>query len=176
MSDPETSPADARRHERFAEICRDHGGLIARTTYAFAPDRADRADLGQEILLAIWHALPQFDARARLTTYIYRVSLNCALNWRRSQRRYRLRLDHYHDFVPELEAGSAADQDRLRWLYAEIHALPPVDRSLILLSLDRVGYAEIAEITGLSESNVGVRLHRIKQHLTNASEKYRHEN
>jgi RNA polymerase sigma-70 factor (ECF subfamily) len=170
MNEPASSPAGDRRETLFAEICRDHMGLIARTTYAFTPDRADRDDLGQEILITLWESLPRYHASARLSTYVYRVALNCALNWKRSRRRYQQKLDHYTHVLPELTAGSAADQDRLRWLYERIHELPPVDRSLILMSLDRLNYAEIAEISGLSESNVGVRLHRIKQHLITASQ------
>lgn len=175
MSGSSASSDDPRRDERFAEICRDHAGLIARSTYAFATDTSDRADLGQEILLALWQSLPHFNAQSRLSTYVYRIALNCALNWQRSQRRYQRRLDDYTHLVPDLTACSGVDQDRLRWLYDRIRELSPVDRSLIMLSLDRLSYADIAEITGLSEPNVGVRLHRIKQHLVTASEKYPHE-
>jgi len=172
MSAVNPMPDSANQEALFAEICREHTGLIARITYAFAMESVDRDDLGQEILLALWEAIPRFHARARLSTYVYRVALSCALNWKRSQRRYQRRLDDYTHIMPELTAGSAGDQDRLRWLYARIHELPPVDRSLILLSLERLSYAEIAEITGFSESNIGVRLHRIKQQLTTASQNY----
>lgn len=160
--------------QRFAEIYRDHVGILVKTTQAFVAERADRDDLFQEILIALWQALPQFDGRAKLSTYVYRVALSCALNWKRSRRRYRQRLDRYEQMPPEMpEAASARDRERLHWLYARIHELPPVDRSLILLSLDRLSYEEIADITGLSESNVGVRLHRIKQQLTSQSEEIR---
>jgi len=167
-------PANA--DDRFAEICRDHSGLIARTAYAFAPEPSDRDELFQDILVALWQALPQFQAQARLTTYVYRIALNCALNWQRSRRRYRQKLESYVPLhVDPSDAASAAEQERLRWLYARIHALPPVDRSLILLFLDQLSYAQIAEVTGLSEANVGVRLHRIKQHLINESQTVAHE-
>lgn len=173
MSEASPTQDAARREALFAEIGREHTGLLARVAHTFAVESADRADLGQEILIALWEALPGFNARARLSTYVYRVALSCALNWKRGQRRYRRRLDEYTHIMPELTAGSAADQDRLRWLYARIHELPPVDRSLILLSLERLNYPDIAEITGLSESNVGVRLHRIKQQLATAAQSYR---
>lgn len=165
-----------RQDELFAEINRDHRGLIGRITQAFASDQADRDDLFQEILISIWRAIPQFGAGAKLSTYVYRVALSCALNWKRSRRRYAEKLDHYGQALPVLTAAAAPrDQERLRWLYDRIHELPPVDRSLILLSLDRLSYGEIAEITGLSESNIGVRLHRIKQHLVAKSEEMKNE-
>ena len=158
----------------FAAIHRDYPGLIARVVQAFAPGPGDRDDLFQEILIALWQAAPQFQDRARLSTYVYRVALNCALNWQRSRRRYRQKLELFA--AQPAEAGPApADDPRLRWLYARIHELPPVDRSLILLSLDRLGYDAIAEITGLSTANVGVRLHRIKQRLAAAAETFDHE-
>ncbi len=171
MNASAATPDRDRCEVLFSEICREHAGLIARITYAFATERADRDDLGQEILLALWESIPRFNAQARLSTYVYRVALSCALNWKRSQRRYQCRLDGYAHLMPDLMAGSAEDEGRLRWLYARIHELPPGDRTLILLSLERMNYTEIAEITGLSESNVGVRLHRVKQHLISTSKK-----
>lgn len=148
--------------ERFVALYREYAALLGRVARSFAADRADQADLVQEMLIALWRAEPQFAGSAKLSTYVYRVALNCALNWKRSRQRYTQRLETY-----EPPAGDAADHDdpRLRWLYARIQELPAVDRSLILLSLDRLTYAEIAEITGLTESHVGVRLHRIKQQL-----------
>ncbi len=166
----------AREEALFAEIRRDHLGLVSRTACAFTLAASDRAELFQDILIALWQALPQFQAQARLSTYVYRVALSCALNWKRSRRRYAQKLEHYGQVWPVLTEGfSSRDQERLGWLYARIHELPPVDRSLILLSLDRLGYDEIAVITGMSESNVGVRLHRIKQHLSQQSETVKNE-
>lgn len=162
--------------QRFTEIYREHAGLIAKATRAFALEPADRDELFQDILVSLWQALPRFNGEAKLSTYVYRVALSCALNWKRSRRRYRQKLDRYLQLQPEFpETASSRDHERLRWLYARIHELPPVDRSLILLALDKISYGEIAEITGLSESNVGVRLHRIKQHLTAQSELITHE-
>jgi RNA polymerase sigma-70 factor (ECF subfamily) len=69
-----------------------------------------------------------------------------------------------------MSADSTATDDRLEWLYERIGRLNPVDRSLILLSLDGLSYREMAEVLGISESNVGVKLHRIKQRLTEMSE------
>lgn len=157
--------------ELFAEIYRDHAGLIGRAVQAFAHERADRDELVQDILVALWQALPQFTGHAKLSTYVYRVAFNTALNWQRSRRRYRQKLANYIALVPaEASAATPPEDARLHWLYARIREFPPVDRSLILLLLDGVSYRDIADITGLSESNVGVRLHRIKQHLSSQSE------
>lgn len=159
----------------FATVYRDHAGLMVKTARAFTQSDADRDDLFQEILLSVWQALPQFEGNAKVSTYVYRVAHSCALNWKRSRQRYQAKLDRFALETPDL-AASPEQRERLAWLYARIRELPPVDRTLILLSLDKLPYAEIAEITGLSESNIGVRLHRIKHQLTAQSGQLRHEN
>lgn len=69
-----------RPEERFAEIHREYRGLMAKVANAFAVEAADRDDLFQEILISLWGAMPQFDGGAKLSTYVYRVALNCAIN------------------------------------------------------------------------------------------------
>lgn len=169
-------PTSQRPEERFATIQRDYVGLMARVVHAFAPEPSDRDDLFQEIRVAIWQALPQFREGAKLSTYVYRIAFNCAINWRRSRSRYDRKLQDYAHVVPEPGAGLPPRiRAQLEWLYSQIQQLAPLDRTVILLSLDRLNYAEIAEITGLSEANVGVRLHRTKAQLAAASEKIKNE-
>ncbi|MGC4071191.1 MAG: sigma-70 family RNA polymerase sigma factor [Nibricoccus sp.] len=162
---------------RFLEVHREHMGIVMRTALAFTQNAADRADLCQEILFSLWQALPQFQGRAKISTYVYRVAHSCAMNWKRSRQRYVRKLDLYagEPLVGTGAKENPANDPRIAWLYACIHELPAVDRSVILLSLDGLSYAEIADVTGLSESNVGVRIHRIKQHLAAQSERLKHE-
>jgi RNA polymerase sigma-70 factor (ECF subfamily) len=160
--------------QRFLEVYREHAGLIIKTTHAFTTNAADRDDLYQEILLSVWQAMPQFKGHAKLSTYVYRVAHSCALNWKRSRQRYQVKIDRFALEVPDLTA-SPEQRERVAWLYARIQQLAPVDRTLILLYLDKINYADMAEITGLSETNIGVRLHRIKQQLTALSEEIPHE-
>lgn len=166
----------ASPEQRFLEFHREHGAAIARkTARAFTANAADGDDLAQEILVALWQALPQFRGGAKVTTYAYRVAHSCALNWKRSRQRYARKLDHFA-LEPAAESVAAPRTDeRLAWLYARIHELSPVDRSLLLLFLDRLSYAEIADVTGLTEANVGVRLHRLKHHLGSLAEPARNE-
>lgn len=157
----------ATRESLFAEAVHAHMGIFLKMTYAFALP-ADRDDLAQEMPLAVWEALPAFDpGRCKLSTFLYRVTNNRALNWRRSGLRYRRRLETLQN-CPQLALDTgepAADPARLDWLYATIRRLPPLDRTLLMLHLDRLAHAEIADVTGLTETNVGVRLHRIKRWL-----------
>lgn len=150
----------------FAEIYREHRGILGCIAQAFAPSAADRDELFQDMLVAVWNACEAFSSNAKLSTYVYRVSLSCALNWKRSRVRYAQRLAQFSQIPAAADDGSFnQDQERLAWLYDRIRELPTVDRAVMLLALDRVPYGEMATITGLTESNIGVRLHRIKQQL-----------
>jgi RNA polymerase sigma-70 factor (ECF subfamily) len=151
----------------FQEIYTEHIAIVWKTTHAFAISKEDRDDLFQEILISIWEALSNFEARSKLSTYVYRVAHRRALNWKRSQRRYDNKLNRYEASIPELTMAQAnpADQARLDWLYRAINELKSVDRTICLLHLDGLSYREMAEIVGLTEDNIGVRVHRCKQQL-----------
>jgi len=173
---PQPGSMPTSHEQLFDEVYRQHRGLIAKVTHAFALERPDREDLFQEILVAVWLALPRFKQQSALPTYVYRVAFSCAMNWKRSTRRYRRKIDCFAQELPNLtEPADPRDGERLRWLYAKIHQLPPVDRTLMLLHLDQQSYDEITAITGLNKSNIGVRLHRIKQQLTQLTEEIQNE-
>jgi RNA polymerase sigma factor (sigma-70 family) len=155
-----------------------HAAVLHHVANGFA-DGADRHDLLQELMLAMWRAVPAYRKTARPTTFIYRVAHNAALTWKRTQRNYRERVTRFEALqvcdTATRDAMGDRERETLELVYAAIRQLPPVDRSLILLHLDGVSYAEMAEIHGLSESNVGVRLIRLKQKLSDAIKEVSHE-
>lgn len=152
---------ETRRLERFHAWSAEHAAIVERAARAFARG-ADRDDLRQELLLAIWRSIPAFRGDARASTYLYRVVHNAALLWRRGRHADTESLET----VAEPAAPDAGgDERRLAALYAAIRRLPPVDRSLVLLSLDGVAYAEMAEIHGLTPNAVGARLTRARDRL-----------
>ena len=162
-----------QQHECFERWMADHIAILYRVVNGFA-EGDDRNDLMQEVMLAVWHAIPRFRAESKPTTFLYRFSHNAALSWRRTRHNYRRRVEQAAVFA---EIDSQPDHTpthdpRLDDLYAAIRRLPELDRSLILLSLDGVSYADMAAIHGPSESNVGARLNRIKQRLTKDMEKH----
>jgi len=167
----------AEQHLLFDRWLADHAAVLHHVANGFA-EGADRHDLMQELLLAVWRAVPAYRGGAQSSTFIYRVAHNTALTWKRTQKNYRQRLDRFEALhVPATAAADPAGRDgeALAHLYAAIRRLPPVDRSLILLHLDGVNYAGMAEIHGLTENNVGVRLNRLKQKLADALEEISHE-
>jgi RNA polymerase sigma factor (sigma-70 family) len=163
------------QNAQFSDWLNRHGAVLHHVANGFA-EGADRADLLQELLLAVWRAVPAYRGGAQPPTFIYRVAHNTALTWRRTQKNYRERIDRF-GLVPPPEPGAGGSREReaLEHLYAAVRRLPALDRSIILLHLDGLGYAEIAAIHGLTEGNVGARLSRLKQKLITTLEGITHE-
>lgn len=152
----------AEQQQRFEEWTTNHRAILHHVVNAFA-EAGDRAELMQELLLALWKAIPAFRGGAQPTTFLYRVSHNTAMTWRRKRGTYRRLMEQ----ALQEPAGSTptVNQEHLEQLYASIRGFPPLDRSLLLLSLDEVSYREMAEIHGIAENLVGVRLTRARAKL-----------
>jgi len=165
---------------QFAGWLREHRNILLKVAGSFAAEPAEQADLFQDMAIEVWRSLPQFRGQAKSSTWIYRVCLNTALTWRRSDRKRKERQSPL-DLVPELSCnsplpGRVHEQDEiLQALYREVRALPVAERSLVILLLDGLSYREISEITGLSENRVGVALTRIRKKLANSLKEVRDE-
>lgn len=151
----------SRHHELFREWLARYQGILAKVARSFA-EPGDRDDLVQEMLLSLWNAVPAFRAESSPVTFVYRVACNCALTWQRSTRRRRSRFS-FLEYDPP--APEAKDTSPVESLYEAIRELPEADRALVLLYLDDVSYKDMAQILGLTETNIGVRLTRIRQRL-----------
>lgn len=164
----------------FQSWLEKHGGLVMRVARSYGATEEDREDLSQEILLQLWRSLPRFEGRAAESTWIYRVALNTALAWRRSEARRNLRHtplsepDRMTADERELAEGLDKDEDLAR-LYAAIQQLPKLDAALVLLYLDGLNYRQMSEVLGLSESNVGVKLTRARKALADLMKEVAHE-
>ncbi|PTS88502.1 MULTISPECIES: RNA polymerase sigma factor [unclassified Caulobacter] len=158
--------AEHRRDEAFADWLEPHLAALRRISRAFAQP-ADQHDLLQELMVAVWRAWPRFEDRSSAATFVYRVAHNTALTWKRGEARRQRRSDAIEaELSLRLVIGDPAEAALLERLYRGVRTLPPLDRSLILLSLDGVAYGEIARLHGLSETNVGARLTRIRVRLS----------
>jgi RNA polymerase sigma-70 factor, ECF subfamily len=151
--------------EIFTAWLQDYGGIPVKVARSFAFNPEDQRDLRQQMYLQIWRSMGSFSAQAKASTWIYRVCLNTAMTWRRSEKRRRLFLESINSIDLWPNESDTANDPRLEALYSAIRQLRPADRALILLYLEERSYREIAEITGLSESNTGVRLQRVKREL-----------
>ena len=141
-------------------------GIIFKVVRAYSKSQHDREDLFQEIAVQLWNSIPNFKNDCSETTWIYRVAFYSATSWAHKERRRREQRETLAEEAPLLNDGSTVRDERLDWLYEQIRLLAEPDRSLALLLLDGFQYKEMAEILGLSESAVGVRINRIKKALT----------
>lgn len=152
-------------HAAFAEDLRRHAGLLRHVAYAYCRDAADRDDVLQEIAVALWRAAPKYDPRFRKSTWIYRIALNVAISFDRRERRHRAGREPLDARVFELAAPTAEPPPAVRLLLDCVAAFDPLDRALVLLHLDGHDHATIAEVLGISASNVGTKLWRLKNRL-----------
>jgi RNA polymerase sigma-70 factor (ECF subfamily) len=154
--------ADAQRH--FAELLDRHRGIVAKVagTYAWQPE--DRADLMQEIAAQLWRSFPRYDSERSFSTWMYRIALNVAISYVRdhSRRRNDVPID---DEIVGAGAPDHEREQRVRLLHQFIRRQEPLDRALLLLYLEDKTGREIAEILGLTETNVATKIGRLKQKL-----------
>lgn len=139
-------------------------------SYAFTPE--DRDDLFQEVCLQVWKSIPGFRARCAVSTWLYRIALNTAIKWSTKEKK-QIKANEQLDSANTILSDSALKKDeKVEWLYEEIAKLEPIDRSITLLLLDGFSYKEMASIVGISESNIGVKIHRVKKILTKNAKNY----
>ena len=157
------------RQQAFGTLLQRHAGIVFKVANTYARLPEDRADLAQEIAAQLWRAWPKYDPTRSASTWMYRVALNVAISHVREQS-----VRQRHDAVPldddlhDMADSSATDhenENHLRLLQAFIARQPPLDRALLLLYLEERPQREIAEILGISESNVSTKIGRLKQRI-----------
>jgi RNA polymerase sigma-70 factor (ECF subfamily) len=154
----------AERTRVFESWIDAHKAILFKVARVYGDTHSDREDLFQEIALQVWHSVEAYRGDCAATTWIYRVALNTALAWRRKERRHGQGRHDIEDATGMLIAPPGRDP-RLDWIYQRIAELDEANRSLALLMLDGFSYRDMAQILGLSESNVGVKINRIKAAL-----------
>nr|WP_232098545.1 sigma-70 family RNA polymerase sigma factor [Gimesia aquarii] len=158
----------------------ENGATVIKVARAYTLTSEECQDLAQEILLQAWQSLPNFERKAAPATWFYRVALQTAMNWNRKDKPRRSRQQ------PLLEvqaiatdcvdsAEQAQHRDTVEQLYKAINQLPKTDAALVLLYLDELSYREMAEVLGISENNVGVKLNRAKKVLNELMKGQSHE-
>lgn len=160
--------------EEFLEILSAYQGILHKVCLVYFRNPADREDNFQEIVYQLWKSFPRLKKRDSIGSWIYAVAINTSL----SRVKYANRIE-YHDTPPELQDSSdlfseISMNEALNLLLEAIYELDEISRSVMLLYLEEKTYGEIAAITGISKSNVGVRINRAKAALTQHLKKYDH--
>ena len=152
--------------KEFVDILNNHRGLIYKVCHLYCDDPEDRKDLFQEIVLQVWKSLGSFRQESTIGTWMYRIALNTAITHFRKEKRLGGKVSLTGIDIPDLN-DSSEKEDQLKELFKAIENLDRIDKSIILLYLEEKNYEEISEITGLTRTNVGVCLNRIKIKLSN---------
>ena len=145
----------------YMTLIRENSGIIHKVIRLYIDNSEDQKDLYQEILLQAWHSFTRFDGRSKFSTWLYKVSLNTVLTFRRKNDR--LPTDELEKAAYKVIPGEKNDDTEL--LLMAIKEMGETDRAIVSLHLDGYENEEIAEITGLTKNHVAVKLHRIKQQL-----------
>jgi len=162
---------DEDQQSLFMNWLGEHGSSVVKVARAYTLTSDECQDLAQEILLQAWRSLPKFEHKASPATWFYRVALHTAMNWHRKDRPRRSRQQPLLEVQAiATEGGDSAEQaqhrETVEQLYRAINQLPKADAALVLLYLDELSYREMADVLGISESNVGVKLNRAKKALS----------
>jgi len=155
----------ARLDGDFLALLNEHRGAIQRVSRTYTASTGDREELVQEIVYQLWRAFPSFRRESGALTWVYRIALNTAISGlrRRARQPVHVPLEAAVGLpLPPLAVGADARAERL---YRAIRTLGQVERALIMCYLDDLTYRQMAEVLGMSESNVGARLSRTKSKL-----------
>jgi RNA polymerase sigma-70 factor (ECF subfamily) len=160
-----TNPA---QQDGFLILLDEHKKILYKIASSYCRNAADRQDLVQEMVVQLWQSFGRYDERYRFSTWMYRIALNVAISFYRGEARrsrFNVPAEDYLLEIPAEAPRSAALDDDLRLLQHVIEQLDELDRALVILYLDGNRYDTIAEILGISETNVGTKISRIKQRL-----------
>ncbi len=158
---------DRMLKDSFIERLNNNQGIISKICNIYCFNEEDRKDLYQEITLQLWRSYPGFKQLSAFSTWMYRVSLNTALYYKRKENKHQNNYTINENITASIEDDDYKSdlEEELKYLFIAITELKKIDRAIIMLYLDKRSYQEISDITGLSRSNVSVKLVRIKLQL-----------
>jgi len=148
--------------EEFLETINQHQGIIHKVTFVYTNDPEEKKDLFQDIIYQLWKSYPKFENRSMISTWIYRIALNTALLGIRKKKANANRMETLSN---QSNKNTAEIDDQAISLHMAIDSLGKIDKAIALLYLEQNNYQDIADMLGMSKSNVGVRINRIKKQL-----------
>ena len=160
---------DTNLKEEFLDIFEQNIGLIIKISRGYTTIAQDREDLINDIALELWKSFKSFNGNSKISTWIYRVALNTSMNYKRKRKN-----DSLFFFLDDFKKDDAfpwlieqENSSEIEILYQCINELNEINKAIILLYLDGNSHDEISEITGISKTNVGTRISRIKEQMKN---------
>ncbi len=148
--------------QSFQNLLDEHRKILYKVCNSYCRDPDSREDLAQEIIVQLWRSFPRFDGRCRFSTWMYRIALNVAISFYRSES---ARTRHVISGEQRLLDTAAEPDDDVRLLHEFIDVLDPLNKALILLYLDGHTYSEIADVLGISGTNASTKINRLKSRI-----------
>lgn len=151
----------------FVKLISENQAIIHKICNVYFRDKSLMEDYRQELIIQLWKAFPSFKSRAKFSTWMYRVCINAAIDILRKEKKELKQVslsEEYLNSVPSHTNETDRNQEKL---YTVINQLSHVDRAIITLYLEEYSYKEIAEIIGITESHIGVKINRIKAKILN---------
>lgn len=159
-----------RREQEFTKVVKENQGLIIKVSRLYTHCEEEEKDLFQEIVLQLWKSYDSFKGQSKISTWIYRVALNTAINFYRKKTK-----SPQTDELSEIHQHKYDDderQEQISSLYRVIKMLPKMERAIVMMYLDDLPYKEISENLGISEVNTRVKMNRLKKTLKELMEQY----
>jgi RNA polymerase sigma factor (sigma-70 family) len=159
------------KEQIFKEIFEANSKKIYHLCFGYTGDDAAANDLLQETFLKVWQNLDKFRNQSMISTWIYRIAVNTCLTYLKKEKR-QAKEELTPNIIESKEDLISEKQEQIKTLYQCIALLDENERLIITMVMDEVPYAEIAEISGISEGNLRVKIHRIKHKLTELYNKH----
>ncbi|AZB22501.1 RNA polymerase sigma factor [Kaistella haifensis] len=152
--------------KEFLEKIEKHKGVIFKISKMYMDDFDDQKDLFQEITFQVWKAFPTFEGRSEFSTWLYRIALNTAILFLKSEkRRSFIQNNEVSNFKINQDEYDDEDEQKLKKMYEAINQLNAIDKALIFYYLENYSGKQIAEQMGISEVNARVKMNRAKEKL-----------
>lgn len=154
----------AEKSELFVSVIEAHKGILFKITNSYCKNAEDRKDLLQEIIIQLWKSFDRYDSHFKFSTWIYRIALNVSITYFRKANRRRQVYGAITDDILWMSEENTSNtlEAKINYLHHSISELKPLDKALMILYLEENSYKDIALIMGISETNVGTKINRIK--------------
>lgn len=166
------------KKEHFLSLILNNKNIIYKVCHTYCQSQDDREDLVQEIIIQLWKSSENYNSQYKLSTWIYRISLNVAISFYRSEHRRKRELLPFDETIIEMiEDTCESDEleESIQILNGFINDLNKLNKALILLYLDDLSYEDISKILGITKTNVATKIYRIKQILAQKFSELNHK-
>lgn len=159
-------PDKKRKEIEFTQRVKESQAIIHKVCRMYCDDQTHRQDLFQEIILQLWRSYPSFRGASKFSSWMYSVALNVAIqDFRKEKKRKHLFLESFDFKEPIINPHKGNQDERIKALYQAISKLDKIEKAIMILHLDEVANDEIADIVGITQNYVRVKMTRIRAKL-----------